>query len=54
MEFDNLESVVKDLNAKGIPLLNNDPESRAKGFPVSIHPKAARGMAVELMEKEKS
>ena len=51
MEVENLESAVKDLKARGVPLINDDPESREKGLPVFIHPKAARGLLIELVVK---
>ena len=51
MEVENLESAVKELKARGVPLINDDPESREKGVPVFIHPKAARGLLIELIEK---
>jgi methylmalonyl-CoA/ethylmalonyl-CoA epimerase len=51
MEVENLESAVKDLKARGVTLINDDPESRQKGMPVFIHPKAARGLFIELVEK---
>jgi len=51
MEVENLESAVKNLKARGVPLINDDPESRKKGTPVFIHPKAARGLFIELIEK---
>ncbi len=51
LEVENLESAVKDLKARAVPLINADPESREKGLPVFIHPKAARGLMIELVEK---
>ncbi len=51
MEVENLESAVKDLKARGVPLINDNPESREKGLPVFIHPKASRGLLIELVVK---
>ncbi|MCP4756245.1 MAG: methylmalonyl-CoA epimerase [Proteobacteria bacterium] len=54
MEVDNLESAIEDLKARGVPLINDDPEFREKGVPVFIHPKAARGLFIELIEKKET
>jgi methylmalonyl-CoA/ethylmalonyl-CoA epimerase len=54
LEVENLEEAVKDLKSRGVPLINDDPESREKGVPVFIHPKAARGLFIELIEKEEA
>lgn len=51
MEVDNLESAVKELKARGVRLINDTPEAREQGIPVFIHPKAARGLMIELVEK---
>ena len=51
MEVEDLESAVKELRAKGIPLINDTPEAREQGIPVFIHPKAGRGLMIELVEK---
>lgn len=53
MEVESLDSAIKDLKARGVPLINDDPESRKKGMPVFIHPKAARGLYIELIEMAK-
>ena len=53
MEVENLESTVKNLKDRGVPLINDDPESRKKGVPIFIHPKATRGLFIELIEKAK-
>ena len=53
IEVEDVDAAVKDLEAKGIPLINADPESRASGAAPFIHPKAARGLMIELIEKTK-
>lgn len=53
MEVEDVDAAVKDLQAKGIRLINADPESRAKGAAPFIHPKEARGLMIELVEKPK-
>ena len=50
-EVENIDSAVKSLQDKGVPLLNADPESQARGIPVFIHPKAGKGLMIEVVEK---
>lgn len=49
-EVDNVEKTVKELQAKGVRLINAEPENRAKGIPVFIHPKSSHGIMIELVE----
>ncbi len=51
MEVEDMEAAVEDLKARGVPLINDTPEAREQGIPVFIHPKAARGLMIELVEK---
>lgn len=51
LEVENLDSAIKDLQARGVRLLAADPESRAKGGPAFIHPKSTHGVLIELVEK---
>ena len=53
LEVDNIDSAVRELQAKGVRLLNADPESRSKGTPVFIHPQSTHGALIELNEKYK-
>lgn len=48
---EDLESTVADLRAKGVPLINDNPEAREQGAPVFIHPKASHGLMIELLEQ---
>jgi methylmalonyl-CoA/ethylmalonyl-CoA epimerase len=50
LEVENMDSTIKDLKEKGVRLMNDDPESRAGGVPVFIHPKSASGLLIELVE----
>ena len=50
-EVDDVEQTVTELQAKGIRLLNAEPEARAAGLNTFIHPKFAHGVLVELIEK---
>jgi methylmalonyl-CoA epimerase len=52
-EVENLEETIKSLQEKGVRLTNADPEARAKGVNVFIHPKSAHGVMIELLEKPK-
>jgi methylmalonyl-CoA/ethylmalonyl-CoA epimerase len=52
-EVDNIDAAVKGLQAKGVRLINAEPEARAKGANVFIHPKFAHGLMIELLEKPK-
>jgi len=52
LEVEDLEAAVKELNARGVPLINDTPEARQQGIPVFIHPKAGRGLMIELVEKQ--
>ncbi|HEY91224.1 MAG TPA: methylmalonyl-CoA epimerase [Dehalococcoidia bacterium] len=51
MEVDNLDKAVEILKEKGVRLLDAEPEVRAKGGPVFIHPKWTHGLLIELVEK---
>jgi len=51
LEVDDIDSAVKELQAKGVRLLNADPESRAKGGLVFIHPQSTHGALIGLRKK---
>ena len=51
MEVENMDAAVESLKAKGVRLLDAEPEARAKGGPVFIHPKSTHGLLIELVEK---
>ena len=52
-EVDDVDDAIKGLEANGVRLLSADPESRAAGANVFIHPKSSHGVLVELVEKPK-
>jgi methylmalonyl-CoA epimerase len=52
-EVENLEKTIQSLQKKGVHLINADPEARAKGANVFVHPKSAHGVMIELLEKPK-
>jgi methylmalonyl-CoA/ethylmalonyl-CoA epimerase len=51
LEVDDLESAIKSFQSKGVRLIDAEPESRARGGPVFIHPKSSHGVLIELIEK---
>ena len=51
LEVENIDSAIQSLKEKGVRLLSDDPESRAKGIPVFIHPQSTRGVLIELGQK---
>ena len=50
LEVDDVDKAVEELEARGVPLIDANQQSRDKGIPVIIHPKASRGMMFELIE----
>ena len=48
-----MDTAIKELQAKGVRLVNAEPEARAHGANVFIHPKSAHGVMIELLEKGK-
>ncbi len=48
-EVDDLDEAIKSLQAKGVRLTNADPDSRARGVPVFIHPKSTHGVLIHLV-----
>ena len=51
IEVDNLDETVVALRAKGVRMIADDAESRAKGGPVFVHPKSTHGVLLELVQK---
>ena len=48
----NIEEKLKELKAKGVPLINETPQVGAEGCRVAfLHPKAMAGILVELIER---
>ena len=47
-----IDKAVKSLSEKGVRLIGADPESRAKGGLVFIHPQSAKGVLVQLVKQE--
>ncbi len=51
LEVESIDSAIKSLSKRGVRLINTEPESRAKGIPVFIHPQSTKGVLVELVQK---
>lgn len=50
VEVENLDAAVQALKEKNVRLLGADPESRAKGSQVFIHPQSANGVLIMLIQ----
>ncbi len=53
LEVDNIDAALADMQAKGAPALDSVPRVAAEGRAIFIHPKAANGVLLELLEREK-
>ena len=51
LEVESIDSAIQSLSEKGVRLLGTEPESRAKGIPVFIHPQSTRGVLIELVQR---
>ena len=51
LEVKDLDAAIKSFKEKGVRLISDDPQSRAQGTPVFIHPKSTRGLLVELVQE---
>ncbi len=51
LEVESIDSAIKSLSKRGVRLINTEPELRAKGNPVFIHPQSTKGVLVELVQK---
>ena len=51
-EVDNLESKLKDLDLAGVQLIDKEPRDGLSGTIGFIHPKATRGVLIELVDQK--
>lgn len=51
LEVDDIDAALAEMQAKGAPVLDTTPRTAAEGRAIFIHPKAANGVLVELVEK---
>lgn len=53
LEVSDIDAALADLQAKGAAVLDKQPRIAAEGRAIFIHPKAANGVLLELVEREK-
>ena len=53
LEVDDIDAALSDMQMKGAPALDSVPRVAAEGRAIFSHPKAANGVLVELLEREK-
>ena len=51
LEVESIDSAIQSFSEKGVRLLGADPESRAKGSLVFIHPQSAKGVLIQLVQR---
>lgn len=54
LEVDDIDAALAEMQAKGAPVLDKQPRIAAEGRAIFIHPKAANGVLLELVEREPS
>jgi methylmalonyl-CoA epimerase len=52
LEVDNIDAALVDMQEKGAPVLDKQPRIGAEGRAIFIHPKAANGVLLELVERD--
>lgn len=50
LEVESIDSATQSFREKGVRLLGADPESRAKGSRVFIHPESTKGVLIQLVQ----
>jgi methylmalonyl-CoA epimerase len=50
LEVDDINAALAEMQEKGIPVLDEQPRIAAEGRAIFIHPKAAHGVLLELIE----
>src|SRR5437763_9684735 len=51
LEVDDIDAALAEMQAKNAPILNQQPRIAAEGRAIFVHPRAANGVLVELLEK---
>ncbi len=54
LEVEDIDAALAEMQEKGIPVLDKQPRIAAEGRAIFIHPRAANGVLVELVEREES
>ncbi len=52
LEVENIDAALAEMQEKGTPVLDKQPRIAAEGRAIFIHPKAAHGVLLELIEKD--
>ena len=52
LEVDEIDTALVEMQEKGTPVLDKQPRIAAEGRAIFIHPKAANGVLLELVERE--
>ena len=52
LEVDDIDTTLVEMQEKGTPVLDNHPRIAAEGRAIFIHPKAANGVLLELVERD--
>lgn len=52
LEVDDIDAALAEMQQKGAPVLDTAPRQSAEGRAIFIHPKAANGVLLELVEKD--
>lgn len=53
LEVDDIDAALAEMQEKGVPVLDKQPRVAAEGRAIFIHPKAANGVLLELIEKHR-
>jgi methylmalonyl-CoA epimerase len=52
LEVDDIDAALAEMQKKGVPVLDEQPRIAAEGRAIFVHPKAANGVLLELLEKQ--
>ena len=52
LEVDDIDTALAEIQQKGTPVLDKQPRIAAEGRAIFIHPKAANGVLLELVERD--
>ena len=52
LEVKDIDAALAEMQAKGAPVLDKQPRLAAEGRAIFLHPKAANGVLLELVERE--
>jgi methylmalonyl-CoA epimerase len=51
LEVEDIDAALREMQQKGAPVLDKQPRVAAEGRAIFIHPRAANGVLLELLEK---